>query len=133
MEVEGEFKVENVEDELVKNISLYAETQISPCCSFWGGIVTQEIIKYTGRYTILRQWLHHDFLEILPEGVERGISNNRYSDYQVLFGKQFIEDAAQVSTFLIGAGALGCEFIKMAALMGLSTKGRFTCTDDDNI
>jgi len=34
---------------------------------------------------------------------------------------------------MIGAGALGCEFIKMAALMGLCTNGRFTCTDDDNI
>ena len=35
---------------------------------------------------------------------------------------------------MIGAGALGCEFIKMFALMGLSTKGgKVTVTDDDNI
>jgi ubiquitin-activating enzyme E1 len=36
---------------------------------------------------------------------------------------------------LVGAGALGCEFIKMFALMGLGTvgKGRVSCTDDDNI
>lgn len=36
---------------------------------------------------------------------------------------------------MIGAGALGCEFIKMFALMGLSTKkgGKLSVTDDDNI
>lgn len=70
--------------------------------------MTQEIIKYTGKYTILRQWLHHDFLEILPEGAERSTRDDRYNDYQVIFGKKFVEDAAQVNTFMIGAGALGC-------------------------
>ena len=48
-------------------------------------------------------------------------------------GNKFVHDAADVSTFLVGAGALGCEFIKMAALMGIARKGKFTCTDDDNI
>lgn len=42
--------------------------------------------------------------------------------------------AASSSSFVIGAGALGCEFIKMFALMGLSTKGgKISVTDDDNI
>lgn len=37
--------------------------------------------------------------------------------------------------FLVGAGALGCEFIKAFALMGLScgTEGTVTVTDDDVI
>ena len=133
MDIEGEFKVDKVDETVVTNIALYADTQISPCCSFWGGIITQEIVKVTGKYSPLRQWLHHDFLEILPEGVDRAPINSRYSDYAVLFGKQFVEDASHVNTFMVGAGALGCEFIKMAALMGLSTQGKFTCTDDDNI
>ena len=46
-----------------------------------------------------------------------------------------MKKSAESSSFLIGAGALGCEFIKMFALMGVSTsgKGRIACTDDDNI
>lgn len=36
-----EFKVEEIDEKLVKNVSKYADTQISPCCSFWGGIITQ--------------------------------------------------------------------------------------------
>ena len=62
-------------------------------------------------------------------------ANTRYADYNVLFGDDFVKKAAESSSFLIGAGALGCEFIKMFALMGLSTtgNGRILCTDDDNI
>jgi len=42
MEVEGEdFKVESVDDQLIENVALYADTQISPCNSFWGGIICQ--------------------------------------------------------------------------------------------
>ena len=35
----------------------------------------------------------------------------------------------------MGAGALGCEFLKMFALMGISSnkKGTVYCTDDDVI
>ena len=42
MYIEGEdFKVESVDEKLIENVSLYAATQISPCNSFWGGIITQ--------------------------------------------------------------------------------------------
>ena len=137
MEIEGEdFKVESVDDKLVENVSHFADTQISPCNSFWGGIITQEIVKLTGKFSPLRQWLHHDFFQTLPEGqVNRTIISDRYSDYRVIFGDEFIEKAQKSSSFVIGAGALGCEFIKMFALMGLSTKGngKLTVTDDDNI
>ena len=44
-----------------------------------------------------------------------------------------LHDCVQV--FLVGAGALGCEFIKNFALMGLGvgTSGQITVTDDDVI
>jgi hypothetical protein len=42
MKIEGEeFKVDSVEDKLIENVVLYADTQISPCASFWGGIIAQ--------------------------------------------------------------------------------------------
>lgn len=67
MEIEGEnFQVESVDENLIKNVARYAQTQISPTCSFWGGIITQEVVKLTGKYGPLRQWLHHEFFEVLP-------------------------------------------------------------------
>lgn len=40
-----------------------------------------------------------------------------------------------ISIFLVGAGALGCEFSKMFALMGIATdaSGLLTVADDDNV
>lgn len=122
---------------MIKNVARYAQTQISPVSSFWGGIITQEVVKLTGKYGPLRQWLHHEFFEVLPEANTPKTLNadNRYNDYTVLFGDEFVKKCQNSSSFVIGAGALGCEFIKMFALMGASTAGNGKCfvTDDDNI
>ena len=42
---------------------------------------------------------------------------------------------AKVNLFMVGAGALGCEFIKAFALMGVgcSAEGKVSLTDNDNI
>jgi len=49
--------------------------------AFFGGIIAQEIVKYTGKYSPIRQWLHYDCLETLPEGqVDRTLMNCRYDD-----------------------------------------------------
>ena len=41
----------------------------------------------------------------------------------------------KVKTFMVGAGALGCEYIKTFALIGLgcSKEGKVSVTDNDNI
>lgn len=42
MEIEGEdFRVDEVDENLIKNVAKFAVAQISPCSSFWGGIITQ--------------------------------------------------------------------------------------------
>jgi ubiquitin-activating enzyme E1 len=50
--------------------------------AFFGGIVAQEIVKFTGKYTPLKQWLHFDIYETLPreENIDRKISGNRLDD-----------------------------------------------------
>lgn len=52
----------------------------------------------------------------------------------MLFGDDFVKKCHNSSSFIIGAGALGCEFIKMFALMGASSQsGEVAVTDDDCI
>ena len=65
-------------------------------------------MKLTGKYGPLRQWLHHEFFEVLPEEVNRSHANTRYGDFNILFGDDFVRKCAESSSFLIGAGALGC-------------------------
>jgi ubiquitin-activating enzyme E1 len=75
MELEIE---EPVFDKAVK----YSSCSISPMAAFFGGIVAQEIVKYTGKYTPLKQWLHFDIYETLPreEVVNRTPMGSRYDD-----------------------------------------------------
>jgi len=59
--------------------------------------------------------------------------NCRYDDQIVIFGRKLQETLTKQKYFLVGCGALGCEYIKMLALMGLgcSKEGKLFTTDDD--
>lgn len=46
--------------------ALYASAELQPVAAVLGGIVAQEVVKMSGKYTPLDQWLHMDFYEILP-------------------------------------------------------------------
>ena len=83
------------------------------------------------------QWLRFDFFEIienLPNNVNRNLLNCRYDDQIAIFGKEIQEKLGDINIFIVGAGALGCEYIKNFGLMGISCKdGKITITDNDNI
>lgn len=61
--------------------------------------------------------------------------NCRYDDQILVYGREIQEKLKKIKTFMVGAGALGCEFIKAFALMGLgcSEEGKVSVTDNDNI
>jgi ubiquitin-activating enzyme E1 len=126
------------DDKVIRNIARFAKSQIVPVTSFLGGVVAQEIVKFTGKYTPIDQWLWFDFFEVLenlPENVNRNLTNTRYDDQISIFGQELQEKLFKSNVFMIGAGALGCEFIKEFALMGLCIDKEATCTvtDNDNI
>ena len=60
---------------------------------------------------------------------------SRYDDQIKIYGNEFQRNLGDLNIFLIGAGALGCEFIKNFAMMGVACgpKGLISCTDDDKI
>jgi len=126
------------EDKIILNIAYWAKSEISPICSFLGGIVAQEIIKYTGKYTPINQWFWFEFsetIENLPKDIDRTLENCRYDDQIAIFGKDIQKKLSDLNIFIIGAGALGCEFLKNFSLMGISTSkvGKVLVTDNDFI
>ena len=132
---------ENFEEtfnETIKRLSLWSRAEISPISSFLGGVLGQEAIKITGRYRPINQWLWFDFsetIENLDKNIDRTLQNDRYDDQIAIFGKEIQEKLSNLKIFIIGAGALGCEFLKCFALMGISNKkeSKITITDNDNI
>jgi len=89
---EGNIKVEEVNKDVVLNIARFAQAQTTCHSSFFGGIVAQEAVKFIGKFMPLRQWLHYENFELLPEGnVNRTVVNSRYDDQIVIFGQEFQE------------------------------------------
>lgn len=128
--------VEEVDESVVRNVAAYSTSAICAMAAFFGGIVAQEIVKFTGKYTPLKQWLHYDTFESLPEGdVNRTPLGGRYDDQIKIYGRDVQEKLGNVKTFMVGAGALGCEYAKAFALMGIGCgpNGSISVTDNDNI
>ena len=128
--------IEAVEEEVVKNTAAYCTSSLTSMSAFLGGFVAQELVKFTGKYTPLKQWFHYDCFESLPDGaVDRTPMNCRYDDQIKVYGRETQEKLGKINTFMIGAGALGCEYAKAFALMGLGCGegGNVRITDNDNI
>ena len=103
------------------NISKLASTQIPCITSFLGGIVSQEIIKATGKYYPIDQWKIFNFLNFLPslDIKIKNNENNRYSDQILIFGEELVNKIKNTKVLIAGAGALGCEIIKNLSLLGV--------------
>ena len=131
-------KINMIDEKFIENIIRWCRSSISPICSFLGGIVSQEIIKFTGKYTPISQWFYFNFFETtlnLQEHCDRNLKNTRYNEQISIFGNEIQEKLSDLNIFMIGAGALGCEFLKNFALMGIGTNKNkiISVTDNDSI
>ncbi|GAB5362779.1 hypothetical protein AAMO2058_000827900 [Amorphochlora amoebiformis] len=123
------------DEEFVTKAALFARAETNAFASIAGGVVAQEAMKQTGKYTPISQWIHFHSLQMLDRKAAGKPQGTRYDHYITLFGEKFMEDALKAKFFLVGCGALGCEFLKNIAVTGLgcSSKGEVHITDDDVI
>lgn len=63
------------------------------------------------------------------------LQGSRYDGQVAVFGQRIQQQLQGLNLFLVGAGALGCEFLKNFAMMGVASggHGNVTVTDDDVI
>jgi len=106
--------------------------------SIIGGIVSQEILKVTGKFKPINQWEILNFsqyLTIIPEKDKNFKINNikyknRYEDLISVFGQRVVAMIQNLNILLAGAGAVGCELLKNISLLGITS---CLIIDDDNI
>lgn len=85
------------------------------------------------------QFFYFDSVESLPseplDPSDCAPRNSRYDAQVSVFGAKFQQKLEDAKVFTVGSGALGCEFLKNMALMGVScgSQGKLTVTDDDII
>ena len=125
------------DDKLILDLAKWSKANIPSICSFLGGIMAQEAIKFTGIYIPLDQFIYIDFYETTKylENPDRILLNSKYDEQTAIYGKQIQEKLKNLKIFMIGAGAVGCEYLKILSLMGIATggKGKLIITDNDNI
>lgn len=129
------------DEKLLKELSYQARGDLSPMAAFFGGITAQEVLKaVSGKFQPINQWMYFDSLESLPTFTKRSPDlckaiGSRYDGQIAVFGTEYQEKIANLTQFLVGAGAIGCEMLKNWAMMGLGTgpKGKIFVTDMDSI
>lgn len=110
-----------------KRIARYARlfsTELTGFCAFLGGAAAQEVIKASGKFTPIEQWVHHDEEALVMDESSSNVGplfGSRYDHQIAVMGKDFQAHAANQRVFLVGCGALGCEYLKGLALMGIGT------------
>ena len=137
---EKTFELMKFDEKMISNLSLYAKKELPPIASFLGGVVAQESIKLTGKFSPFNQWFEFEFNylanHIRRKNIETEIQkeNYRYKDQIDIFGEDVQKKLNSLNIFLIGAGAIGCEYLKNFSMMGISSKeGNITLTDFDKI
>lgn len=128
-----------IDESVLRKLAHNATSEISPIAAMFGGVVGQEVVKaVSGKFHPLFQWLYFDSIESLPDeelpAEEYEQTGSRYDAQIAVFGKSVQKKLAELELFLVGAGALGCEFLKNFAMMGIASGGgTVTVTDDDVI
>jgi len=124
-----------------KRIARYSRlfpTELSGFCAFLGGATAQEVIKASGKFTPIDQWVHHEEGALVVDECKSNVGplfGSRYDHQISIMGKDFQAQLANQRVFLVGCGALGCEYLKGLALMGVGTgkDGKIWVTDMDRI
>ncbi|XP_059626436.1 ubiquitin-activating enzyme E1 1-like [Cornus florida] len=136
----GDGKLEDINPKLLRHFAFGSRAVLNPMAAMFGGIVGQEVMKAcSGKFHPLFQFFYFDSIESLPteplEPNEFRPLNSRYDAQISVFGSQLQKKLEDAQVFVVGSGALGCEFLKNLALMGVSCngQGKLTITDDDVI
>jgi ubiquitin-activating enzyme E1 len=128
----------DLDEKRLERFARLFRTELTGLCAFLGGAAAQEVLKASGKFTPIDQWVHHDEPILVADECPSNIGplfGSRYDHQIAILGKDFQARAANQRVFLVGCGALGCEYLKGLALMGIGTgrDGHVYVTDMDRI
>jgi ubiquitin-activating enzyme E1 len=127
---------EGIDETILKELIREFGIVISPAASAIGGIAGQEVIKFiTRQHTPISQFLALNWVSALPDDTSFTVHNDRYESFRRIFGDAQQARMQELSYFIVGAGAIGCESLKNYVMMGIGTSegSRLVITDPDSI
>lgn len=134
-------KIEGKHEDYLRTFSFGARGYLPAIATAIGGLVAQEALKaVSSKFSPIKQFFYLDCYEAIPKEFPLSTSActsgpSRYENQICLFGKDFFDKMRNIRIFLVGAGAIGCELLKVWSMMGLGTgaTGHIYVTDMDSI
>ena len=131
-------------EEEKKTLEIFANNaagQLVAVNSVIGGFAAQEVLKAcSGKFTPIMQFLYYDSIDSLSlETYDESEyeDNSRYLSQVSVFGKAFQQKIVESNSFIVGAGAIGCELLKNFIMSGVgcdtNKSGSIFITDMDTI
>jgi ubiquitin-activating enzyme E1 len=121
----------NIEQYVLVKVAELSRAQIPAVCSFLGGIVAQEVLKFSGKFLPFNQWFIFDFLDILnfnkipldEEKIAVAIDKkSKYMEHQAVFGKDLINMMKDLKIIIHGDGYVRRNIEEIFELMGVDLK-----------
>ena len=132
--------LQKIDKIFLEKIFKFSRFYFTPFTCFFGGIVSEEIIKYTGLFKPSSQWIYFNFLELIDENNFTGdyldnnkneINNDSNNENKIiepkkesiesfmLFGKNKISELNNINILLIGLNDVGYEILKIFIMLDL--------------
>ena len=139
---DAQYKFEGVSDFVLRLFSSTLTGQLAPVNAVIGGTAAQEVMKAcSGKFSPIFQYFYFDCRECLPEKPlfdtidpaeflvrdEDPSEFKRYKAQIAVFGREFQKKLGKSRYFIVGAGALGCEYIKVYIYINIL---HFSCCYD---
>ncbi|CAF1222788.1 unnamed protein product [Didymodactylos carnosus] len=129
--------------DLFKYLIYTARGSLASLCSAMGGFVGQQVLTtLTGKFHPVKQFLYLDAYELVKEiplekeyeYIEKeSFKPDRYHALRLCIGETLVNCLAHQRLFMVGCGAIGCELLKLFALLGVGRQQMITITDHDHI
>lgn len=126
-----------VDADIITKFALHSAVELQPIGAYLGGVLAQEVVKVGGKYTPINGFMYVNAMETLPKEkpADTAPVDSRYDNLIAVFGKEFVDKLGNLKYFMVGCGALGCEFLKNFAMNGVccGPNGKLTVTDADRV
>jgi len=127
---EWAMNLKGIDKIFMKKIFKFSRFYFTPMTCFFGGIASQEILKYVGLYRPNSQWTYFHFLDLIDNEALDENKNSMILDDEfkrnvepyILIGKEKINQLKSSNILIIGLNTVGYEILKILIMLEILTK-----------
>ena len=120
-----------IDKPFLDNVFKFCKFKFTPFTNYLAGIVAQEVIKFTGLYKPISQWVYFNFFNLLNISKVNDIiekrnlteendkENNIEANILNIFNEIYNEQIKDVNILIIGFNDISYEMIKLFIILGL--------------